>query len=166
MLHLPRQNLIKVMIKLKILLFLLLPICVSSQILSKKEVPSFAAMFVSGMADGLNQTLEYRYSNFKKIFPNANDKFWNPAISWTNKWKNGVESNGEKFIGSSSVFVAFTDGYHATRLVEHLGMSGSVALKINLFQKKRWYFYVIDVARYWIVNRIGFVLVYDGVNLK
>jgi len=51
------------------------------------------------------------------IFKNWNKKFWNPNISFRNKWKydqNGLKV-GEKFKGSSTVFVMFTDGWHIAK---------------------------------------------------
>ena len=36
----------------------------------------------------------------------------NPKLSWMNKWKNKDYKQGEKFIGSSTVFVMFTDLWH------------------------------------------------------
>ena len=38
--------------------------------------------------------------------------WWNPNESWKCKWKNGDKTQGEVFLGSSTVFVSFTDGWH------------------------------------------------------
>ena len=40
-------------------------------------------------------------------------KQWSdPQLSWRNKWKNGDPSQGEKFLGSSTIFVLTTDLFH------------------------------------------------------
>lgn len=39
------------------------------------------------------------------------------ANTWKNKWKNGYKDQGEKFPGSSTVFVAFTDFWHLMQLI-------------------------------------------------
>lgn len=44
--------------------------------------------FFGGAFKGYSDVLNYHYSNFKKIHPNINDQFWNPELSWTNKYKN------------------------------------------------------------------------------
>lgn len=41
-----------------------------------------------------------------------NPLFWDKSQSWKNKWKNGDASQGEKFPGSSTIFVSFTDAWH------------------------------------------------------
>lgn len=41
-----------------------------------------------------------------------NQLFWNPIISWKNKWKHGNKEFGEKFWGSSRWFVFLTDAWH------------------------------------------------------
>lgn len=56
-------------------------------------------------------TLQFHYET--SIFSNTkNEGFWNPEISWHNKWKDGFESKGEAFWGSSRWFVFLTDAYH------------------------------------------------------
>lgn len=48
---------------------------------------------------------------FGQLFSNKG-QWWNPDTSWKLKWKNGNPSEGEKFPGSSTIFVRFTDGFH------------------------------------------------------
>lgn len=43
--------------------------------------------------------------------------FSNPLISWKNKWENGDPNDGEKFIGSSTIFVMFTDLWHLSQFL-------------------------------------------------
>lgn len=75
-----------------------------------------SAMFASGMIDGTIESINYHYEDgFKKRCPNVNDQFWNPAISWKNKYKNGNSSEGPKFKGSTNIFVCTTDAYHMLR---------------------------------------------------
>ena len=38
--------------------------------------------------------------------------FWNESVAWKNKWKNGDYKQGERFLGSSTVFVFLTSGWH------------------------------------------------------
>jgi hypothetical protein len=38
--------------------------------------------------------------------------FWNESVAWRNKWKNGDQKQGERFFGSSTVFVFLTSGWH------------------------------------------------------
>ena len=75
-----------------------------------------SCMFVSGMLDGTIESINYHYDRgFKRRFSNAGDQFWNPALSWKNKYKNYDFTQGPKFTGSTTVFVCATDAYHLMR---------------------------------------------------
>jgi hypothetical protein len=116
---------------------------------------------LSGAADGLNQALQFRYDGFKRVFPGANDQFWKPTISCNNKYKNGDPKEGARFPGSRTWLVFVTDGYHLTRFTSHLFMTGAIGIKIAGYEKKKWYKYLLEGAGYWLVNRVGFVMVYN-----
>ena len=73
-------------------LFLLLSVPVFSQtafnrFMNRNKV-TWSLLSVAGVADGVNQAINHDYSAFKRTFPGANDEFWNPSISWKNKYKN------------------------------------------------------------------------------
>jgi hypothetical protein len=118
-------------------------------------------MFLSGAADGLNQALQFRYDGFKRMFPKSCDQFWDPRKSGANKYKYGDPEKGAKFPGSKTWLVFVTDGYHLTRFISHLFMTGAIGVKIAGYEKKRWYKYLLEVVGYWVVNRVGFSLVYN-----
>jgi hypothetical protein len=117
--------------------------------------------FIAGAADGFNQALQFRYHNVKRAFPDIRDQWWDPSRSWTNKYKDGDPAKGARFPGSKTVLVFTTDAYHATRFIEHLLISGALAIRIVGGQKKKWWVYVVETAGYWIINRVGFSLVYN-----
>jgi len=131
----------------------------------KKRMTNYAVtgsmVFVAGAADGINQALLHKYGGIKKAFPHLNDHYWWPVKSAYNKYKNGDPAQGAKFPGSCTWLVFTTDGYHLTRFVDHLFMSGAVAFKIAGHEKKKWYFYLLEAAGYWVVNRAGFCLTYN-----
>jgi hypothetical protein len=52
-------------------------------------------------------------SIFKKY---DNRLFWDPSISWKNKYKDGDPTNGEKFFLSKTLLVGFTDAWHMFKL--------------------------------------------------
>lgn len=61
-------------------------------------------------------TLNFRYKT--SIFSKRghvhidHEYFWNPAVSWRNKYKNRVPERGPRFPGSTTVFVFLTDAWH------------------------------------------------------
>ena len=70
--------------------------------------------FAAGCLDGLHDKIDFRYDDFKRLFPEAKDQFCNPDISWRNKYKNGDPLQGEVFWQSSRMFVCATDLFHLT----------------------------------------------------
>lgn len=68
-------------------------------------------LVIAGISNAVMDVLRFRYN--KSIFLNfRNQNWWNPTISWRNKWKDGDPEKGEKFWGSSRWFVRFTDAWH------------------------------------------------------
>ena len=147
----------------KIILWGLLLISLAGQSQRKKNnyLLTGGLALLAGASDGLNQALQFRYAGFKRVFPKANDQFWNPAISWKNKYQNGDPAQGEKFPLSKSVLVFTTDGYHLTRFISNLSTAAAFTVKICWSEKKKWYVYILEGVGYWIVNRAGFALVYN-----
>jgi hypothetical protein len=72
---------------------------------------TFVLLTISAICKAVMDKLQFHYD--KSIFTKfKNEIFWNPKISWKNKWKNGDPKNGEKFFGSSTFLVSLTDGWH------------------------------------------------------
>jgi len=66
-------------------------------------------------------------NNFFSVskFKNLNPMFWNQNISYLNKWADyGLKK--EKFLGSSTVFVAFTDGWHLFKAIWLVSIIGAI----------------------------------------
>ena len=125
--------------KIAILLFLLAPFsswCQTYKFKPRQHIAPAALFFLAGATDGLNQVISHQYPKFKKAFPDANDRYWSPGISFMNKYKNRDPAQGERFWGSSSIFVFTTDAYHLTRFTEHLLLAGAVSVKINTGKEK------------------------------
>jgi hypothetical protein len=41
---------------------------------------------MAGSAWGVHEALQYRQTTFKKRFQNANPQYWDPSVSWENKY--------------------------------------------------------------------------------
>jgi hypothetical protein len=55
-------------------------------------------------------------------------QFFDPAISWKNKWKNQDPREGERFSFSSTILVAFTDAWHLFKMIRNVGIFGGLLL--------------------------------------
>ncbi len=142
---------------MKIVLFVLLSLSVQAQF--KKEIPSLTLGLIAGMADGSAEALKWHYDSVDKKL-NLNDQYWNPQISYTNKYAGGITANGPRFPGSTTYLVWTTDGYHMLRMVRNMSITGSII--VHPYKKKKWYFYVIDFTTHAIVYNLGFTLTYNS----
>lgn len=93
---------------------------------------------LAGGVSGLHEGLQHpqTYTGFKRIFPRANDSFWNPSLSWKRKYDNPYPL--------SATFPMFTDAYHLTNAVRTIGLIGSTTY-IVIGQKRPWWHYGIDL---------------------
>ena len=69
-------------------------------------------IILAGICNAIMDIIQFKFqaSIFIK-FPKI--KQWSdPQLSWKNKWKNGDPGQGEKFPGSSTIFVWTTDLWH------------------------------------------------------
>lgn len=124
----------------------------------KREITT-GLVFLSGICDGISQTLYAHYPVFQETFPNARAQYWDPSISWKNKYQNGDPLQGERFPGSSSVFVFSTDAYHLFRTLQKAQLIAIGGLEFS--DKKSWEMYLLDVAIYSLVYSAGFHLTYS-----
>ena len=62
-------------------------------------------MTVAGASNGVTEVLRHDYASFERMFPEANDEFWNPNISWKNKYKNMDPKQGPAFWGSTALLI-------------------------------------------------------------
>ncbi len=125
-------------------------------------------MFVSGMLDGTVESINYHYHDgFKRQVQNANDQFWNPELSWRNKYQNGDPAQGPKFIGSTSALVFTTDAYHALRTSKNVVNTFTLVYFINNScggkkpLKKRLKKMVVDAVVLTTIRNIGFHTTYS-----
>jgi hypothetical protein len=66
-------------------------------------------VFTSGCFKAVMDTLQFHFST--SIFRNQPAQFWNPAVSWINKYTNSV-TLAPKFFGSTTFLVFLTDAWH------------------------------------------------------
>ena len=123
----------------------------------RKEIVPITTMFLAGAVNGVNQDILFHYHEFESTFPNANPQFWNPDLSWRNMYLNGDPLQGEKFLGSSTVFAGFTDGYHSTILARNLFITTSICLST---QTRGWKPFLTKTFIYSLSYGLGFELVY------
>ena len=125
--------------------------------ITKNDVTIIILQGVSGAADGLNQKIVHHK------FGEGN-QFWDIKISWLNKYKSDRET--PRFPGSTTVFVAWTDGFHATRGVDRKSSIISVGIsfgELKQYKKKDIPKVIAKKALIsWLANRAVFTLTYNS----
>ena len=79
----------------------------------------FLLFVLAGFCEAVMDKLQFHYDI--SIFKNfKNQLFWDPKISWRNKYEDGDPLKGEKFFLSRSLFVGLTDAWHLFKLLRNL----------------------------------------------
>lgn len=103
-----------------------------------KEIPKWALInalcFTTGASQCTADILDHNPEYFYRVFPNCNKDFW--ANNWKAKYKNNDPEQGPKFLGSTTIFVGFTDGWHRMNSITHFQVGGIILLSCLT---KDWY---------------------------
>lgn len=135
------------------------------QVSLKDEWPSMALMFVGGMGNGAAELTKWHYDAFEAVFPNANAEYFDPQVSWRNKYQNGDPAQGPKYFGSTTFLVGTTDFYHAARTVSNTSMI--LAAVFSPRDNLNWKTILLKFALYSVSYHAGFWVAYElPVRLK
>jgi hypothetical protein len=82
-------------------------------------IASIVCFGISGLCEAIMDKLQFHFESsvfyyFKKKY------FWDPKISWYNKYKNKDPLAGPRFPGSTTLFVGVTDAWHFFKLLRNL----------------------------------------------
>jgi len=147
---------------MKIILLLLITTATYSQdsasykLFSKENKASYTAMFISGLCSGfVDAQLAYR--------PFRGDHNWDLYVSTNNKYKNGDPLQGERFFGSTSVFVIFTDGWHQISFQRDAFsiLSGTLSLCDLKDFKHQWKKVLLHIGIQYASRSLGHYATYD-----
>jgi hypothetical protein len=124
----------------------------------KNKIISGSLMLVAGGAKGFNETLQFHYDKFKRAFPKANDNWFNPDVSWKNKYRNNDPKQGSKFPLSTTALVFTTDQYHLNNFIQRAAVVSAIVIKLG--HKQKFKYYVYDFLYYSACWQTGFSLTY------
>jgi len=127
--------------------------------IDKNKIITGSLVLVAGSAKGFNETLHFNYKAFENTFPGINENWFNPQVSWRNKYKGGDPDNGPKFFLSTSAFVMFTDQYHLNNFINRAAIMSALVIKIGE-GKKPFKHYLLDLLFYTVCHQVGFAATY------
>lgn len=68
-------------------------------------------------SNAVMDTLSFRYDRSVFAREGLPRSWWDPAVSWRNKWADGHPRKGEAFLLSSTSLVALTDAWHFFKML-------------------------------------------------
>jgi hypothetical protein len=138
----------------------------------------------AGALDATSEVLSYNYDLFDKTWNVKNDNYWNPDLSYKNKWRNGDYRQGEAFPLSSTSLSWTVEGRKLIRMgsrflwagravipviqkqdaqvrMSATGQSMVLSMAVSPFSKKKmfsepWWVYCVDFAVNFGVEAVAF----------
>jgi len=123
---------------------------------------SLIFIFLAAVCNSIMDKLQFHFS--KSVFSASNSSWWDPSTSWRNKWKNGDSKQGEKFFGSSTIFVFTTDAWHFFQSLMLLFFTCAVVSYNPIFNFKASF--VVDAVIYRVLFGVVFELFWKYVWRK
>ena len=74
-------------------------------------------LILSATFKAICDTLQFHFETSIFNHNTLNAWFWNPQLSWRNKYKNCEPEQGKKFFGSTTIFVWTTDAWHMFQML-------------------------------------------------
>lgn len=133
--------------------------------INKNKIITGGLLLTAGFAKGFNEALQYKYNGFEDIFPHADDQWFYPTFSYTNKYKDHDPEKGARFPLSTSVLVMFTDQYHLNNFIQKTALTAALVIKIGE-GKKPFKHYLMDAVFYTICYQAGFHAVYLPISAR
>lgn len=126
---------------------------------------SVTCWVLAAMCNSVMDKLAHHY--YTSIFTRYNPKFWNPKISWKNKYKDGVKAHGPAFYLSTGVLVAFTDAWHLFKSIQIVLLATAVVMSsysihFDLFSYS-WLNGLVDISMLGILWNVPFSFMYNKV---
>lgn len=136
------------------------------------------ALFMSGLCNAIMDVLKHRFD--KSIFCDKpfGQQFWNPELSWMNKYKTFINSAGQRkiiysgdkmvprFFLSDTMFVFVTDAWHLAKAGMFLFLEVAISIPLVYVLEIQWWWIIIIALVAAIGRSISFNWFYDGIFIK
>jgi hypothetical protein len=126
-------------------------------------------IFGAGALNGVMDTLQFRYGT--SVFPKRQGEtflgkdryFWDPDVSWKNKYKDWPSDQRPAFPGATTWAVAFTDAWHLAQSMMLLCFHFSIVLLLVYhYRFPRWLLLVAVVPLNWFFG-LAFTIMFGKV---
>jgi len=130
----------------------------------KDNALSYSFMFTGGLANGVSDALQHKYS--RTAFPQREGEelfglerdFYDPDISWVRKYKNWPEDKRPRYPGAKTWLVWTTDAWHLSKTVQLKSMQIAVITYRPAKGRSKWWWFIADVGLQSLCFSAGFHL--------
>jgi len=116
----------------------------------------FILLIIAGVSKAIMDTINFHY--YDSIFYGGrfNRFFWNPSVSYLNKYKdfNGLNKI-PRFFGSTTFLVWTTDAWHLFQMIKQITLT--VGMLILGFYSKEWW----DLTLFWVLGYIVYTSIFE-----
>ena len=102
-------------------------------------------LLTAAMANAVMDTLQFHYS--QSIFPqqeretflSGDRQFWDPNLSWRNKYVDWPNNKSPAFPGATGPLVFLTDGWHLAKFIMLTALELAILLPLMRLFRRPWY---------------------------
>ena len=105
----------------------------------------FVLLIIAGVCEGFVEALKYRYPVVRARL-GVSERWWNPSLSWLNKYRNGNPDHGARFWLSTTALVWLTDAYHFFNFAGNALLFAAFAFAVQLQLPGLWWLAAMPVA--------------------
>lgn len=115
---------------------------------------------IAGMSKAIMDKLQFHYHKclFKFDPVRYNQNFWDPTLSWSNKYKEGSMTE-PKFFGSTSYFVFLTDAWHLFQMLMLICLF--IGIAVTSFYSGSFIFMMVKVIILRLFFGLSFTLFFN-----
>jgi len=114
-------------------------------------------LILSSISKAVLDTLSFHFNG--SIFTRFNRDWWDPAVSWENKYKS-------KLCCAKTMFVFLTDAWHLFQFLFLSCIQLAILTAVNMSMLLTWHFWVIGFIGLKILNGLVFELFYKKIFIN
>lgn len=121
-------------------------------------------VFFAGVANGITDTLQFHYE--RSFARKWNPQFWDPALSWKNKYLKDKAGNllkplEPRFFGSTTFLVFITDAWHLFKFLHYACLRVLLVwLALPMIGISGYWYNIAAYLALWASQAAGFHLFY------
>jgi hypothetical protein len=90
-------------------------------------IVSLLLLFLAGFCEGIMDTLQFHF-HISRFSLSPKRYYWDPTVSWRNKYLNNDPLLGPRFPLSTTFLVSLTDGWHTFKLLRNICIFAALPL--------------------------------------